>query len=527
MNCQDTVFPPYSSPIPPEAYGEKRLFLSLNPGLMKKHVYLLFLAVIALAFNACQKEYSLEASKIAAEGTLRADGSGDCLPKTVAGTYEEGVELVGTENYLEIEVNVLTAGSYTISTDTVNGIYFIASGLFTNTGIQTVQLPGFGTPAVSGISNFVVQFDSTSCSIAVTTLPEGGGVPAVMTLDGDPNTCIDFTVEGSYITGTALNAENQVVIQVDVQSIGTYSISTTLSNGIRFSAAGTVSSTGPQSITLTGSGTPLVTGTTNIPVTVGSSTCSFSIEVVGPAVYAIDCGSAVVNGPYVEGVELDDSHTVVLQVNVTTAGGYNITGTVNGMTFSGAGDFAGTGTQTVTLQANGIPGTEGDYDIDLTGGSAACSVPITVEPPGTGVSGTWSLTLGGTTYTGIINGLEIDATTTPGFYTFYLYGENSSNDLFDLILADTDGTINGGEEYNFAAQTLTNAGAFQFIYSNSTAELYSAPDEPTSTIRATVTAHNTSTSPKTMSGTFTGKAMSDPGGQLLDVTNGQFTITYP
>ena len=136
---------------------------------MKKHVYLLFLAVIALAFNACQKEYSLEASKIAAEGTLRADGSGDCLPKTVAGTYEEGVELVGTENYLEIEVNVLTAGSYTISTDTVNGIYFIASGLFTNTGIQTVQLPGFGTPAVSGISNFVVQFDSTSCSIAVTT----------------------------------------------------------------------------------------------------------------------------------------------------------------------------------------------------------------------------------------------------------------------------------------------------------------------------------------------------------------------
>jgi hypothetical protein len=493
---------------------------------MKKQQLLLYLLSFVLIFSSCQKELSLESSKVQAQGTLRKDGLGDCLPKTVAGTYEEAVELQGNENYIEVEVNVLEAGSYTILTDTVNGIFFRASGLFTNTGLQTVRLPGSGTPVASGISNFVVQFDSTSCVIAVTILPAGGGVPAEITLDGDPNTCIDFTVAGAYITGTALNSSNTVTLKVNVVTIGTYNISTTLSNGITFSASGTVGTTGSQTIVLTGSGTPLITGPTNIPVTLGSSSCSFTIDVVGPAVYTIDCGTANVTGQYVADAELDASHNVIIDVNVTTIGGYNITGTINGMTFSAAGDFTSTGIQPVTLIANGIPANEGDFDVPLSGGTAACSFPVTVEPAGSNVSGTWQFTMGGTTYSGIINGLEIEQPTTDvPFYLFYFYGENAAGELFDMILADFNSNIVAGEEYNFAALT-GNSGAFQFLYANSASSVSADPSTTTATLKATISSHNTTSNPKVLTGTFGGNVINDQDNSVRAITNGQFTVNY-
>jgi hypothetical protein len=46
-----------------------------------------------------------------------------------------------------------------------------------------------------------------------------------------------------------------------------------------FSASGNFANTGIQTITLQGSGTPINSGPTPIPITAGSSTCSFTIDV--------------------------------------------------------------------------------------------------------------------------------------------------------------------------------------------------------------------------------------------------------
>ncbi len=105
-----------------------------------------FLGLFLLTFfNSCQKEVSVEIG-LPARGSLQGDG-GDCLPKTVAGTYMAGRAFTDS-NFVEVTVNVLIAGPYTIATDTLNGYSFKATGTFAGAGVNTVRLKGNGTPAI-------------------------------------------------------------------------------------------------------------------------------------------------------------------------------------------------------------------------------------------------------------------------------------------------------------------------------------------------------------------------------------------
>ncbi len=166
---------------------------------MKKHVFY-WLALILLVFIGCQKEVSFELGNSPAEGSLQSDVTGDCLPKTVNGAYVATTALVPTTNTITIQVNVTHTGSYVITTDTVNGYYFRATGTFTTLGNVDVVLRGNGTPFAAGIDNFIVSFGGTVCDIAVTVLPAGTGA-AVFTLvnGGTPPNCASAVITGSYV----------------------------------------------------------------------------------------------------------------------------------------------------------------------------------------------------------------------------------------------------------------------------------------------------------------------------------------
>lgn len=241
---------------------------------MKKLCGLLLTALIML--YACQKEVSYEnGNGLSAEGTLQSEVTGDCLPKEVAGTYEAGVELISTANAIEVTVNVTKTGPYLIYTDTVNGYFFRSSGNFTATGLTTVTLPGKGKPEIEGIDNFRVIFNTSECILPVTV----GGLPAEFTFSGGPGSCMDFSTSGDYVVGVDLNSSNTVNIKLNVTVAGSYTISTNASNGMTFSSTGFVQ-TGEQIITLTGSGKPVNTGVTPIPISYNGSSCSFSVEVL-------------------------------------------------------------------------------------------------------------------------------------------------------------------------------------------------------------------------------------------------------
>jgi hypothetical protein len=248
---------------------------------MKRLIGVLLLANFIL-FNSCQKEVSNETSKEVSQGSLQSDISGDCLPKTVAGVYEEGVVLTSA-NFIEIQVDVANTGSYVITTDSLNGMSFRGTGTFTATGLNTVKLLGKGTPLLAGIQNFTVTYDSTVCIISVSTLPPGGAVPATFTLGGAPNACTGAVLSGDYVVGTPMSIANTVNITINVTVIGTFNITSTSSNGIQFAASGSIGTLGTQIITLTATGTPLAAGNTILQLNGGSSTCNITVTVTATA----------------------------------------------------------------------------------------------------------------------------------------------------------------------------------------------------------------------------------------------------
>lgn len=80
----------------------------------------------------------------------------DCSSSSTNGAYATGSPLNGTSNTLTIDVLVNIIAPYTITTNTVNGYSFSASGSFTNIGLNTVTLAGSGTPTTAQTDTFTI-----------------------------------------------------------------------------------------------------------------------------------------------------------------------------------------------------------------------------------------------------------------------------------------------------------------------------------------------------------------------------------
>lgn len=192
---------------------------------------------------------------------------------------------------------------------------------------------------------------------------------------GDPSSNGSATVSSYDCTGSTLGilstgvSANGVthIIKANVTKAGNYIIAAT-SNGVTFFGSGVFAGTGLQEIILTAIGTPITTGTTTFTLNTTPS-CSFDINVQDgssngtAAVASWDCSTAstgeMIVGQQVTGV------TQTLTANVTTPGTYDIQISNNGVTFSASGTFAGTGSQTVVLQASGVPMSAGTYSYVL------------------------------------------------------------------------------------------------------------------------------------------------------------------
>lgn len=375
---------------------------------MKKQLLYLLAAVAVAAtvfVTGCQKELSFEGSGTPAKGDLQDDVTGDCLPKTVNGIYSAGAALVPATNTITVQVNVTQTGTYVVTTDTVNGYFFRATGTFTALGITTVTLRGNGTPFAAGTNNFIVSFDGTICDIAVDVLPAGTGA-AVFTLasGGTPPNCANAVVSGTYTQNIALTPlTNFVDISVNVTTLGSYTITAT-GGGMTFSKSGAFTAIGTQVVRLDGNGTPTgAAGPTTITFTIPAAfaTCSFTVTVLagaGPATFTlvsggapVNCASAVVTGTYTQNVALvAASNYVDITVNVSTIGSYTITAAGGGMIFSKSGTFTATGNQTVRLDGSNTPTGSGAVVVPFTTPAAfsSCSFTVTVAAAGGPCQGT-------------------------------------------------------------------------------------------------------------------------------------------
>ncbi|NMH86300.1 fibrinogen-like YCDxxxxGGGW domain-containing protein [Flavivirga algicola] len=91
--------------------------------------------------------------------------------------------------------------------------------------------------------------------------------------------CGSITSHGSYIAGNLLTNSNTITVDILVNSIDTYSITTNTVNGYRFSASGIFSSLGVNTITLTGSGTPIANQTDTFTLNFAGTSLTCNIDV--------------------------------------------------------------------------------------------------------------------------------------------------------------------------------------------------------------------------------------------------------
>jgi hypothetical protein len=92
-----------------------------------------------------------------------------CAVDSIFGNYAVGAQL-DDGSAVRLEVNVTKRGSYTISTNEVNGYTFSAKGVFNATGVQSVNIYAQGRPLLPGENTFVIDTPATPCSFNITVI---------------------------------------------------------------------------------------------------------------------------------------------------------------------------------------------------------------------------------------------------------------------------------------------------------------------------------------------------------------------
>ena len=211
-------------------------------------------------------------------------------------------------------------------------------------------------------------------------------------LSGSPNSCAPIEVNGTYMTAAPLTGSNNAVVQVTVDTPGTYVIATNTVNGVTFSSTGSFGSTGTHYVALQGVGTPSTDGNFAYTVTYASAgittACTFNVSVGGNTLVVIpgslNCNpGAPATGSYSAGVAMTSLNTKTINIGVSTVGSYVFSTNVqNGVAFSATGSFSSTGASLpVVLRASGTPTAGGAFTYTINAYGQQCTFPVTFTAP--------------------------------------------------------------------------------------------------------------------------------------------------
>src|ERR1700759_4082576 len=233
-----------------------------------------------VASPACDFIVTVTDSQLVVSNYTLTGAPNACENSQVNGQYTTGKSLT-PENFVAINVNVGALGDYSIHTETLNGISFPASGTFTKTGPQIINLMGSGNPDQAGHLIFTPKGDNGSgCTFDITV--QNSGPPAVYVIESGQNLCIG-SAAGDYTAGTPLTAANTYTLRVYVSELGYFTIATKSVNGVYFYYSGEFTTKDVQTVTLQGYGTPTAIGDFTLtpeiigPAPLGGTACDFTL----------------------------------------------------------------------------------------------------------------------------------------------------------------------------------------------------------------------------------------------------------
>ncbi len=443
-----------------------------------KHIKIAFLFILTAIFiNACQKEYSVEGNghnvPVGAwqfsYGTTLYSGNIDSAYIESSPSLNTsilhllGASLDGSQNFnMELYADTLKTGTYKASLFQSTFLYTAGGGniyqagqligefIVNVTALTNNTVSGTFSGSVLDSAGTVIQLTQGRFTSALSQGGSGGSTVSSGVLGSVSGNCTSFLLGGTYAQGTPLTSSDTAQLQVTVATAGTYNITTNSVNGVTFSKSGTFTTTGVQTVTLVGNGTPLNSGNQNFSVSYGNSQCSFGVNFTAPASGTLggnagSCTPFAIAGSYQQGIVLNATNTVQIQVNVATAGTYNITtNTSNGVVFSNTGTFSNTGVQTVTLAGSGTPTGSGSINFTVTFGSSNCTFSLAFSP--------------GAMPTG-----DYFPITQNSNWTYALEGGTSSDSVHNAVIGYTLTT--GGNVYNtIASYDVPPSTAFDSSY---------------------------------------------------------------
>ena len=264
-----------------------------------KRLYLFILLLSTLFVGtSCQKDYSYEGGIIApvtSAAIYTFVGSPNaCTAATQSGIYNMGVATTNS-NTINIQVNVITAGTYAITTSVVNGVQFSGTGNLTVGIGQTITLvANGGIPAILGTFIYPITNGTSNCSFNV--LYGTTTAPATFTIN-----CANAQPTGIYQQGMPCTVANIITLPVTVTTGGSYNI-TISNNGVTFSAAGILSAApATQAIILRAviNNVPSASGTFAYTINAfGSAACAVNIMYAAGFTSATDSIVGMVDSVY-------------------------------------------------------------------------------------------------------------------------------------------------------------------------------------------------------------------------------------
>lgn len=297
-----------------------------------------------------------------------ANASYSILSCTLSGSYQTNVPM-NAGNFITTTVEVTAVGNYSLSAANgwyFNGIRFVKSGVFTTTGVQTIQIPAAGTPLATGSHGYFLTGDNASnyCFSLVNFTEGPPASPAVFSFEG-PGLCQLVSTWGEDPAGLELTNANYVEISVNVSAPGAYAIHTgSPVNGVTYRDTGIFRTTGTQVVRLRGSGVPAASGSFQYQVQANNIMgCSFSktFQAAGPMANITFLNSPgtcnIVSDPVrcFAGIPMKNEWFSVRVIS-TNAGWCRIsTETINGVKFSGNAYLQGPNEHTVILMPSGTP----------------------------------------------------------------------------------------------------------------------------------------------------------------------------
>ena len=217
-----------------------------------------------------------------------------CTPAVLSGTFAAGTALTSSST-IKVGVNVTTAGLYSVTTNSSNGVTFSASGVFSGMGAQTITLTSTNTPTAGGTFPYTPSGAGCSFDVTYTTGPP------------PPTSFIKCTVAG------VVTNFNSSLLAVGDQASGQLSISGSNSDG----------GSGDIQLSLIDMSNPLANGNyNNISAFSTNKGCIFSYN----------------SGAYLTSILNANSFVVTLtNITATTA-----TGTFSGTIYDNSGGGPGT-----------------------------------------------------------------------------------------------------------------------------------------------------------------------------------------